>query len=211
MAIVVNGVDPDIYVGSTPVREVYVGSSRVWARGERLEDPLDNPNGWTLSQSSGGGIIIDGEARIAADGTGYAHNVTPAMTDDQYVACEVGGYTHGSRQSALFSHDDGNRGGHYMAVWTTGRVDFIRASGWASQTTAFASWTGSISSADWIEMWNVGARFRVAVRGTVVIDHVVSNPALGGRRQGIVLTRSAFASSSRMAAWRGGDRRRWGK
>ncbi|QDH85067.1 hypothetical protein SEA_DARDANUS_30 [Gordonia phage Dardanus] len=211
MAAVVDGVDPDIFVGSTPVREVVRDGVRLWARGERLEDPLDNANGWTTSQSSGGGVIIDGEARIAADGTGYAHNNTPAMTDDQYVACQVGGYTHGARQSAVFSHDDGNRGGHYMAVWTTGGVEFIRASGWASPASSFASWSGSIRSDDWIEMWNFGARFRVAVAGSVVIDHVVSNPALGGRRQGIVLTRSFFASSSRMAAWRGGDRRRWRK
>ncbi|ANA85576.1 virion structural protein [Gordonia phage Splinter] len=211
MAVVVDGVDPDIYVGSTPIREVYRGGDRLWARGEWLNDPLQNANAWSMSQSSGGGVIIDGEARIAADGTGYAHFVTPAMTDDQYVACRVGGYTHNARQSALFSHDDGSRSGHYMAVFTTGRLDFIRASGWASQTAAFASWSGTIRSDDWIEMWNVGARFRVAVRGSVVIDHVVSNPALGGRRQGIVLTRSLFASSSRMAEWRGGDTRRWRK
>lgn len=204
-----------IYLGSTPADRVYRGADLVWERGRQLSDPFDALSAFTLATSGSGINVSGGAAQWAGstDGQGIGNYNTQALTDNQYCAVQYG-TTSSSRSSALIMHNDASNSGYYAVGFTTASVQLVRTSGrWQQNSiTSIATSSTVPATGQWVECWNIGERFRVAVNGSIVIDTTISGALISGRRyQGFGLYRTSFASSGTLQAWRGGDAYAWGK
>ncbi len=181
----------------------------------QFTDPLDSAAAFTVA-GTGSGITFTGEAQWGgtSDGQGVALYDAQATTNNQYAAAIVGS-TIGSRGSGLILHSDSGYTSYYGATFYSSTLKLVQTSGhWTQFTpTELVVLSMTIAIGDLIEFWNIGNTFKIAVNGTVRINHTINNPLIYSTHRyiGFGMYRDNFVSSTRISEWRGGDAIAWGK
>lgn len=209
-----------MHLGNTPLTGVYRGAERIWSRGVTFTDELDSLSAFTVTQTGGGLVVSSGQVQWNGSTNGYGNALfnggSPASTD-RYAAITPGtGLTSNTRYSGVILCTDADRTQGYGLSFRRTSVHFkdFQGNWFEGPSTDLASATVDIGTDTLVEVWNIGTLGYAAVNGVTVINGVQLSAAklsASYDKQGFGLYRDAFASSTSIASWRGGDASEWGK